>query len=66
MSSVKENSIENGVMACPECGLPVLHSCYHEGETFRSVEMPITKAIELADRHIEWLTNQVEDAKEQR
>ena len=57
---------DNLVMACPECGLPVLHSCYHEGETIRSVEMQIAAAIELADKHIEYLNSQLEDAKEQR
>lgn len=66
MSSETKQAEDNLVMACPECGLPVLHSCYHEGESVRSVEMPITKAIVLADAYIEYLLSKVEEAKEQR
>ena len=55
------------VMACPICGTPVLHSCYHEDRGYiRSVEMPISKAIDLMDDWIEGLQDKIEEAKESR
>lgn len=58
---------DNSVMACPHCGRPVLHSCYHcdKGDV-RSIEMPVTKAIELMDGYVSFLSDQFEDAKEHR
>lgn len=68
MSSVRdEKRIENAVMACPECGRPVLHSCYHEEKgDVRSIEMPIAAAIELMDTTIDDLETELDRAKEDR
>ena len=58
---------DNLVMACPHCGTPVLHSCFHESKgDVRSIEMPIAKAIELMDGYVTYLSDQFEDAKEHR
>ena len=58
---------ENLVMACPLCGTPVLHSCYHEDKgDVRSVEMPVAGAIGLMDNHIEHLIELTDAAKEHR
>lgn len=66
MSSVEEKKSDNLVMACPQCGAPVLHSCLHGEDLVRSVEMPVAKAIELMDGLIEELGDRLETAKEQR
>lgn len=65
MSSIAAKS-DNSVMACPQCGAPMLHSCLHGEDLIRSVEMPITKAIELMDDLIEDLEGRLGAAKEQR
>lgn len=62
----EEEEKENLVMACPRCGVPVLHSCLHGDDLIRSVEMPVAKAIELMDDLIEDLDFGLETAKEHR
>lgn len=65
MSQATES--ENMVKACPQCGTPMLYSCHHSGTgDVRSVEMPIPQAIELMDRYVCYLNDQLEDAKEHR
>lgn len=66
MSGVEQNQEDNLVKACPICGAPVLHSCHHEGTDVRSIEMPISKAIDLMDDWIEGLQDTVDQAKESR
>lgn len=37
------------VVACPECGVPVAHHCFHDGEEVYSEEMDVDEAVALAE-----------------
>lgn len=38
---------EDAIRACPECGIPVEHHCFHDGQEVYAVEMPEERAAEL-------------------
>ena len=48
------------VKACPRCGYPYMVHCYHEGRRVQSVEMPVSKAIELARHELKCLESDAE------
>ena len=67
MSVVETKRQEDAVvMACPLCGAPRLHSCSHGGGMIRSIEMPISRAIDLMDDEVERMASALAQAQEDR
>lgn len=47
------------IKACPNCGCEFLYHCHHDGEHVQTVDMPIEKAIILAQEFIEVLEDRM-------
>ena len=52
------------IHACPVCGMPLMHSCFHDGDDVQAVDMEPTRAAKILRETISEMEERIDQYKE--